>query len=307
MKKLIIGLLALLLLLCIASLAEMEGKEKYRSGAYTYVILEDGTAEIMRYDSSAITLKIPSELDGRTVTSIGYIAFYDCHRLTTVIIPDSVTSIGDGAFSYCSSLTAVTIPDSVTSIGDRAFFWCGDLTDVTIPDSVTSIGDYAFSWCGDLTAVTIPDSVTSIGDHAFNYCYKLTTITIPDSVKSIGINPFSDCKKLTEIHVSPEHPYLMTINGVLFSKPDQRLVSYLCAFQDTEYAIPQGIQFIGNYAFCGCDSLTAVTIPGSVTSIGNWAFDGCSDDLTVTVDRDSYAEQYCKDNGLKYTYPDSLD
>ena len=29
--------------------------------------------------------------------------------------------------------------------------------------------------------------------------------------------------------------------------------------------------------------------------------------LTLTVPRNSYAEQYCKDNSLKYTYPDALD
>ena len=43
-----------------------------------------------------------------------------------------------------------------------------------------------------------------------------------------------------------------------------------------------------------------------MTSIGDWAFSGC-DSLTLTVARDSYAEQYCKENGLAYTYTDGLD
>ena len=46
-----------------------------------------------------------------SVTSIGYLAFYDCSGLTSVTIPNSVTSIGTEAFSGCSGLTSVHISD----------------------------------------------------------------------------------------------------------------------------------------------------------------------------------------------------
>ena len=55
-----------------------------------------------------------------------------------------------------------------------------------------------------------------------------------------------------------------------------------------------------------CSGLTSVAIPGSVTSIGKRAFHGFPD-LTFTVARDSYAEQYCKKKGLAYVYADGLD
>jgi len=42
-----------------------------------------------------------------------------------------------------------------------------------------------------------------------------------------------------------------------------------------------------------------VIIPASVTSIGDSAFSNCSN-ITAYVVASSYAEQYCKDNGIPY-------
>ena len=242
------------------------------------------------------------------------------------VIPNGVQMIGEYAYFGCKSLKSIVIPDSVTDIGVKAFCSCYNMSSITIPDSVVTIGEKAFTGCSSLAQVTIPDSVASLGDQAFSEC-MMTSITIPDSVTSIGANPFSNCLMLTGIIISPDHPYLETIDGVLFSKPDKRLICYPRKFSAESYVIPDGVRMIGDYAFCYCKSLTTVTIPDSVTSIGEWAFFMCSsltsvtipdsvtsigekafnkcESLTVAVSRNSYAMQYCGNNGINYVYQDA--
>ena len=151
-------------------------------------------------------------------------------------------------------------------------------------------------------------TVTGIGDWAFANCDSLISVTIPDSVTSIGVNPFSKCGKLIKINVSPENEYLAVTDGVLFSKPDCRLVCYPCAFIQTEYSIPDGIRIIGDWAFCGC-SLVSVTIPDSVTSVGEGAFSDCGSLTSITIPDSvtsigDWAFFYC--DFASVTIPDSV-
>ena len=144
----------------------------------------------------------------------------------------------------------------------------------------------------------------------FTGCESLASITIPDSVTSIGINPFGCCKKLIDIRVSSNHPYLEVVDGVLFSKPDKRLVCYPCALTATEYTIPHGIQMIEDYALYYCSSLKAVTIPDSVTDISEYAFSGCESLTSVTIPDSVTDIRWCAFYGCvsltSVTIPDSV-
>ena len=270
-KSLLALTLALIMVLGVAPISELAGvdwaslfapkAEAATYDIYTYEVDSDGTIIITDCKESASgAITIPSEIDGKPVTSIGY-----------------------NAFSYCTGLTSITIPNSVTSIGTYAFYGCSGLTSITIPNSVTSIGDWAFHGCSGLTSITIPNSVTSIGGCAFHNCTGLTSITIPDSVTSIGGWAFNGCTGLTSINVASGNNYYSSNNGVLFNKKKTALIRYPEGKSQTSYTIPNSVTSIGNYAFCGCSGLTSITIPNSVTSIGNYAFWGCSGLTSITI------------------------
>ena len=236
-----------------------------RYGNYQYQVQQDGTVMITKYyDDGTTSIVIPSEIDGKKVTSMGESAFFECENLTNIVIPNSVKCIEKNAFSGCYSLTGITIPDSVTTIGNSAFSRCYKLEDIQISDATYDIGWEAFSataWLsaafdnddpyiilnhvlievkGDksITNFTIPDSVTSIAGAAFRGFNNLTTVTIPDSVKYIGDYAFNQCTSLTNV------------------------------------TIPDSVIGIGEFAFYSCDNLTNITIPASVMQIGDAAFYG---------------------------------
>ncbi len=280
MKRFITIICVLVVLLSLSVLAE-----EIESGDYCYRILENGTAEITGYNGGPENLVIPSQLDGIAVTSIGNKAFYERIGLTSLTISEGVTTIGDDAFSCCQELTSVTLPDSITSIGANPFSYGRLLEDIMVSpkhEYLSVIDGVLFSkpdkrlvYCPPTKEgeYIIPKEITCIGDRAFTHCCYLGLLTIPDSVISMGTNPFS--RSGIDIKVSPEHEYFAVIDGVLFSKPDRRLVFYP-DFQDKgDYTIPQGIRIIGDEAFYFIPTLKSITIPSSVVSIGKKAFYRC--------------------------------
>ena len=267
-----------------------------------YNVTDTGEIEIAGCYEYVRKVNIPIEIDGKSVTSIGEYAFYNCTSLTEITIPDSVTSIGEYAFYKCTSLTAITIPDGVTSIRKGTFSGCTSLTEITIPDSVTDIEGRqydgfsyygAFSGCTSLMEITIPDSVTSIGECVFYGCTGLTEIIIPDSVTSIGWGAFSGCTSLTEITIPDS---VTSIGEQAFSEctslteitiPDSVTSigwgTFCSCTGLTKITIPDSVTSIGGYAFSNCTSLTKITIPDSVTSIGQYAFWGCTSLTEITI------------------------
>lgn len=166
-----------------------------------YKLSEDGMSYIVSGIGTCTDadIVIPSEYNGKPVTSISWTAFSYCKSLNSVVIPSSVIIIGMNEFRDCENLTSITIPSSVGIIGDSAFEGCGGLTSISIPSGVRKIRSAAFWKCKSLADISISNGVTSIGEQAFYGCSSLTSITIPNSVTIIAYSAFEDCNSLTSV------------------------------------------------------------------------------------------------------------
>jgi len=113
--------------------------------------------------------------------------------------------------------------------------------------------------------IAIPDTingikVTHVREYAFKDCSNITSIMIPSSIEWIGERAFSGCTSLTEIKVDASNPFIMDIDGVLYSKNGKQIVCYPPGKTDSSYTIPSSVIWVNNTAFSGCTYLTDIRV-----------------------------------------------
>lgn len=343
MKRIISRLVSLLFCFGAYALAEeTEEKRTDSTGDYEYVLLEDGSTEIIRYTGTVEHLKIPAELDGYPVTSIGDDAFRNysfpdilddefsnCDNLTSVNLPNSVTSIGDHAFSGWDSLTSINLPNSITCISGNPFCSCNHLRAIRVSPThpfLATIDGVLFEKstktllchpCSlDNSTYAIPEGIISIGKSAFESCDKLTSVSLPDSITTIGDSAFAWCLSLTSINLPDS---ITTIDDRVFAfcssltsinLPNSVTCIGKGAFRFchslNNISLPNSVTSIGDAAFSCCRSLTSINLPDSITSIAEDAFSSCPK-LVLTVGPDTFAEEYAEKNRIPYIYYESTD
>lgn len=142
---------------------------------YTYVILEDNTAKITKYNGTqdVVELEIPSSFDDTTVTVIGKEAFADVQTITVVVFPDTITKIEERAFAGSSIKKAFMHRSSITEIGAYAFAECKKLVQVDMPATLTTLGERVYHLCDMLKVATFRGDTANIDKFAFDACPKV--------------------------------------------------------------------------------------------------------------------------------------
>lgn len=218
------------------------------------------------YCLSFTSVELPS-----TVRKIDESAFEGCN-IESINFPEGLEGIGGFAFADCIYLGNVQFPATLGYIDRWAFSGCEGLSEVSIPAGVKSIGDNAFANCINLFTLQLSEGLETIDENAFAGCEQLTQATIPASVTTIGGGIFADCTNMDEIQVAPGSASFSAVDGVLYDKAQTTLVQYPTGKADESYFLPDGVTAIGDYAFCGNESLSRITLHDKLQSIGNYAF-----------------------------------
>lgn len=127
-------------------------------------------------------------------------------------------------------------------------------------------------------ALVIPSEIEGhpvdyIGNACFMNAKGITEITIPAGVTDMGSSVFFGCTALTAFHVEEGNPYYsVTSDGVLLADNGGMLTAYPAGKEDTTYEIPSSVDEIGPGAFGFTEHLTELEIPEGVQFIDNWAF-----------------------------------
>ena len=235
--------------------------------------------------------------NGSKLRAIGACAFMNGHALKTVYIPDSVTELGGDVFYKANSdLVVQVVRDSAAHVYAKQHNLKVELRDGEIyplhngtcsenvdwalyPDGTLKVtgsgamGNYTsytqqpwVQYRHQIKSIVIGKDITTIGNYAFAYSQNVESVTFEEGsvLTSIGALGFINLPKLTDIE------------------------------------LPETVTSISAYALGDCFALESVYVPQGVSFIYFSAFSG-SDKVTLSVAKGSYAEDFAKAKGIKYT------
>lgn len=138
--------------------------------------------------------------------------------------------------------------------------------------------------------IDIPEGVSSIEANTFSNNIIMTSVSLPSTLKKIDSQAFIECENLRSVYyngsidewlniefVSYESNPMLYAND-FYTRNDNGNVKHnnqkYSLLEDIE--IPSNISRIGQYQFCGFNSVKDIVIPKNVITIGQGAFSGCS-------------------------------
>ena len=191
-----------------------------------------------------------------------------------------VTKVLQRTFQGCNAMTSIMLPNSVTELENYVFQGCSALTDIAFSTSLLKLGSSTFAACSSLATVILPTGFTTIGSNAFIDCPNLESLFIPASTNGIGGNVFVNCGKLNII-VDANNQTFKSVDGVLFNKAGTKLLEYAKDVIQPEYEVPDGVTYVGNYAFYNRKNMTSIEFPSTLTRLGNDVISMCSNLKTL--------------------------
>ena len=123
-----------------------------------------------------------------------------------------------------------------------------------------------YKWMAEGDAV-LPDEVTYIAPLAFEGANQMTSLTLNNKVKGIGDRAFLFCTAMTKFVVPEANESFSTIEGVLYSKDQTRLIAYPAGLKADSYTLGAKVTSIQPGAFLTPIHLNAVEVATGNTAL----------------------------------------
>ena len=283
------------------------GMQSFKGSGLTEITVPDSVINIM--DGAFENTPLKKAVIGKNVAYMEGI-FVGCNQLEELTVPFVGSNLNTGWNKSClyqifyrsstnnerpdakknqtyvpASLKKLTVTNTKKLTID-ALRYCANLEQIILPEGLTEIGDCALEGCNNVLSFTLPSTVTTVTggtpfytNGGFVELYNLSALSVQD-IGGISRN-------LLAVHTSATAPSIIqTIGEYKFAVVDgvYTLVKYVGS--DTAITLPTlegGKTYtVGNCAFYGNTSITAVTMPNGVTAIGEFAFRNCSALASVT-------------------------
>lgn len=192
-----------------------------------------------------------------------------------VVHTHTVKRLGEKCFYNNDVVETITMHDGMTNIRKWAARNCDNLKSVYFSKNLQVIYDVALAYNPVMdTALLRNTKVNELAKSVFNSDVSLKYLSLPDALKTIGDYVFYKCTM-------------------------ERIV------------LPENVAEIGAYTFANSPDLKALYVPATVKKISDKAFRS-TENVTVYCLADSYAEEFCITNSIKYEiitkeqYPSNL-
>ena len=268
-------------------------------------------SDLAFYDDSNLI-----NIDLSHAKSIGDLAFFNCNKITKVIITNECNHIGNSSFKDCKNISDISIQAKNVVLGTCIFNGCTNINTLHIGFALTkplynlftsmydefndlyqinnliveeALSNYSFENCQNVNSLTCLFNDNIIPENIFRNS-SFESITIGNTIENIMPSAFESCEKLVNLSCNFNNlkVYDNAFNGCSkLSEFDFSNVLYLGTGSFRATLISDinlsKVEVIKTLAFANCNLLSKVYINPNVKELGNDVFKGTLNIIDIKI------------------------
>ena len=232
---------------------------------WVFQIQDNGEAILSECAHGTPILTLPDCVDGHPLTGIEYDAFDHSGPIEAFR-----TSPEHPAFTV---VNGVLFDRNLERLIRYPAHRDGD--EYMVPAGTRVIAAGAFADADLVKRVIVPEGTSAVEMRAFAECPALEEVVLPASLNRFGHEVFSNCTSLREVRIPASHAFLKREDCFLIDRKENALLACLAGGGETELVAPEGIRYVDDYAFRGCNQLQKIRFHHGLRTLGRYAFYHC--------------------------------